>query len=167
MEIYKSKKFITLVVGIAAAAALAVGAYAYFTSTGTGSDTVTAGSSTTWQVTTGTHSGGPLTPGGGSGTWVTIPYTVTNNSTGYQKLQSVAISVANADGTTWSSVVGCTKADFTVDAAAAGATATDTPNVDLAPNGTYTGSITLKMVDSGSNQDGCKNAIVPLYLSAS
>jgi hypothetical protein len=165
MNIYKSKKFIALVVGIAAAAALAVGAYAYFTSTGTGSGSASVGTSTTWQVTTLSATGGPLTPGGPT---ESITYKVKNNSSGSQSLANVAISVANADGSAWTAVSGCSKSDFAIDGASAGLTFNDTSQAaNLAPGATATGTITLQMVDSGSNQDGCKGATVPLYLSAS
>ena len=165
MRIYKNKKVIALVVGIAAAASLSVGAYAYFTSTGNGSGSASVGTSTTWQVTTLSATGGPLTPGGPT---ESITYKVKNNSTGYQNLANVALSVANADGSAWSAVSGCSKNDFSIDGASAGATFNDTGQAaDLAPGATATGSITLQMVDSGSNQDGCKGATVPLYISAS
>jgi hypothetical protein len=155
-----------IIASIATVAVLgsAVAAYAYFTSSGSGSGSASVGTSMTWAVTTGAASGGPLTPGGPT---QTVAYHVKNNSTGYQKLQNVAISVANNDGTDWTAVAGCSKDDFKLDAAAAGATQTDTPNVDLAPGATYDGSVTIQMVDTGLNQDGCKNATVPLYLSAS
>ena len=165
MKIYKSKKVIALVVGIAAAAALSVGAYAYFTSTGNGSGSASVGTSTAWAVTTLSATGGPLTPGGPT---ESITYKVKNNSTGYQNLANVAISVANADASAWTAVSGCSKNDFSIDGASAGATFNDTAQAaDLAPGATATGTIVLQMVDSGSNQDGCKGATVPLYLSAS
>jgi hypothetical protein len=166
MKFIKSKKGIALLATLVVAAVAAVGAYAYFTSTGTGSGSASVGTSTTWAVTTdpAVLTNGPLTPGGPT---ETVAYHVKNNSTGFQKLQAVAISVANANGTDWTSVAGCSKSDFKIDAAAAGATQTDTPAVDLAPGAQYDGSITIQMVDTGSNQDGCKGATVPLYLSAS
>lgn len=165
MKIHKNKKVIALVVGIAVAASMAVGAYAWFTSTGTGSGTATVGTSTIWAVATQAATGGPLTPGG---TTDSIVYTITNNSTGYQKLANVAISVANSNGSAWTAVAGCSKSDFSIDSASAGTTYNDTALAgDIAPGATVTGSINLAMVDSGTNQDGCKNATVPLYLSAS
>ena len=165
MKIYKSKKVIALIVGIAVAAALSVGAYAYFTSTGNGSGSASVGTSTAWAVTTLSATGGPLTPGGPT---ESITYKVKNNSTGYQNLANVAISVANSNGSAWTAVSNCSKSDFTVNTASAGATYNDTaPASNIAPGATVTGSITLAMVDSGTNQDGCKGATVPLYLSAS
>jgi hypothetical protein len=165
MKIHKSKKVIALVVGIAVAASMAVGAYAWFSSTGTGSGSATVGTSTPWAVTTLSATGGPLTPGGPT---ESITYKVKNNSTGYQNLANVAISVANSDGSAWTSVAGCSKSDFSIDSAGSGTTYNDTALAgDIAPGATVTGSISLAMLDSGTNQDGCKNATVPLYLSAS
>ena len=111
MRIIKSKKVIALILGTVVAAFLAVGAYAYFTSTGNGSGSATVGDSTTWAVTTLSATGGPLTPGGPT---ESITYKVKNNSTGSQKLSSVAISVANADASPWIAVAGCSKSDFSL-----------------------------------------------------
>jgi hypothetical protein len=163
MRRYFTRKRVILIAVLAIAAIGAAGGYAYFTSTGTGSGSASVGTSTTWAITTGAATGGPLTPGGPT---ESVAYHVKNNSSGYQNLASVAISVANSDGSVWNSVVGCSKSDFDL-GAGAGATQTDAPAVDLAPGAQYNGSITIQMVDSGSNQDGCKNATVPLYLSAS
>ena len=170
-RIGKRTSVLLAVVGAAVVAAL--GAYAYFTSTGSGSGSATVGTSTAWQVDTDAYAGGPLTPGGGVGTYETIDYRVTNNSTGHQNLANVNVKVANADGSPWTSVVGCSKDDFqlSVDGTtwgAAGAAVDDTAlAADLAPGAvTGDGTITIRMVNAASNQDGCKNATVPLYLSA-
>ena len=165
MRIIKNKKVIALILGTAVAAILSVGAYAYFTSAGNGSGSASVGTSTTWAVTTLSATGGPLTPGGPT---ESITYQVKNNSSGSQSLANVAISVANANASAWTAVSGCSKSDFSIDGASAGTTVNDTTQAaNLAPGATATGSITLQMVDSGSNQDGCKGATVPLYLSAS
>jgi hypothetical protein len=165
MRIFKSKKVIALILGTAVAAFLTVGAYAYFTSTGNGSGSASVGTSTTWSVTTLSATGGPLTPGGPT---ESITYKVKNNSSGSQSLANVAISVANADSSAWTAVSGCSKSDFSIDGAGAGLTFNDNAQAaNLAPGATATGSITLQMVETGSNQDGCKGATVPLYLSAS
>jgi hypothetical protein len=175
MRILKSKKGIALLAVVAVAAISAVGAYAYFTSTGTGSGSATVGTSTAWQVTTDAATGGPLTPGGASTTYEAVAYRVKNNSTGHQNLANVNVKVANADGTAWTAVAGCSASDFqlSIDGGstwgAAGASVNDTALAgNLAPSGvTSDGTITIRMIDSGSNQDGCKNATVPLYLYAS
>jgi hypothetical protein len=163
MNTIGKRGWILLALGLVAAIA-AVGGYAYFTSTGTGSGSGSVGTSTAWQVTTDAAVGAALTPGGPS---QTVGYHVKNNSTGYQSLANVAIKVANSNGTVWTAVAGCSKDDFNV-GAGAGVTFNDIALAgNIAPGATVNGTITLSMVDTGSNQDGCKLAAVPLHLSAS
>lgn len=167
MKMFKSKKrkAVTLVVGVAVVAGSAAGAFAAFSSTGTGSGTATVGTSTTWEVTTLAATGGPLTPGGPT---QDIVYEVKNNSTGNQRLTNVRISVANPDGTEWTSVAGCSAADFSINGNPAGAFYDDTAQAaDLDAGDSAQGSLTLQMVNTVANQDGCKGATVPLYLAAS
>jgi hypothetical protein len=155
-----------LVVGVVASLALAAGAYAYFTSTGTGSGSATVGTSTAWTITNNGTTGPALTPGGL--TEQTMAYSVTNPSTGQQNLAKVTVSVANANGSAWDGPGSCSAADFSVNGAAAGATYDDLENAgNLAPGAVVNNTVTLKMVDTGANQDDCKAASVPLYLAAS
>jgi hypothetical protein len=167
MKLIRNRRFVALVATLALAVT-AVAGYAYFTSTGTGSGSATVGTSTTWQVNTLAATGGPLTPAGPS---ETVGYTVKNNSSGQQALANVAVKVANADGTTWVPTglnAGCSASDFSISGAGSGATFNDTAQAaNLASGATATGSVTIQMLDSLGNQDNCKNAIVPLYLSAS
>jgi hypothetical protein len=172
----RSKRTILVLVGVLAVAGIsAFGAYAYFTSTGSGSGSASVGTSTAWQVNTDAASGGPLVPGGGAGTYESIAYRVKNNSSGQQNLANVNVKVANSDGSAWSVVSGCSKDDFqlSVDGGttwgAAGASVNDAAHAgNLAPGATSSdGQIKIRMIDSGTNQDGCKNATVPLYLYAS
>lgn len=158
----------------------AVGGYAYFTSTGNGSGSGAVGTSTAWQVDTLPYAGGPLTPGGGVGTYETVDYNVTNNNTGQQNLANVNVKVANTNGSAWSSQTNgakpaCTKDDFQLSVnggsswSAVGAAADDTALAgNRAPGSTTANAtITLRMVDTGANQDNCKTLTVPLYLAAS
>ena len=180
----KSKKGLVLLATLVVAAAAAVGAYAYFSSTGHGSGSASVGSSSAFTIASDTHTGGPLTPGGGSGTYESVKYRVTNPSTGYQNLNQVVVSVAGTDGSGNPStfdIAGtggkpdCTASDFqlSVDGgttwAAAGASATDTSvAADLAPSATSAdGTVLIRMVDTGANQDACQGATVPLYFAAS
>jgi hypothetical protein len=164
-KLLKSKKGIALLAVVAVAAISAVGAYAYFTTTGSGTGSATVGTDTPWQVDTAAATGGPLTPGGPS---QTVGYTVTNNSTGHQSLANVAIKVANANGSAWDGPGTCSAADFSVNSAAAGATYDDTTLAqNFAPGASDSTSITIQMIDTGSNQDDCKTATVPLHLYAS
>ena len=176
MKLFKSKK---RVIALGLSAALVVGvagaAFAYFTSTGDGSGSAKVGTSTAWAVTTDAYSGGPLTPQPASclsalpcATTETVKYRVKNNSSGQQSLANVAISVANADGSAWTSVAGCSASDFSIDGLAVGTTANDTAlAANLAAGATTPdGTITLVLIDNGSSQNGCKDATVPLYLHA-
>lgn len=162
----KKRAVIAAVVG---SLALSAGAYAYFTSTGTGSGTATVGTSTTWQVDTAAPTGAALTPGGA--TEQTIGYTVTNNSSGNQNLANVNVRVGNtaADGSFAAWTAGtCGADDFNINGAGAGVAYDDVDaagNLDAGAN--VSDEITLKMVDTGTNQDSCKDVTVPLYLSAS
>jgi hypothetical protein len=163
MKLLRNRKLVALMATLALGAT-AVAGYAYFTSTGSGSGSALVGTSTAWEVNTSAYTGGPLTPAGPT---ETVGYSVKNNSTGQQSLANVAIKVANADGSTWTSVPGCSASDFSISGAAAGATFNDTaPAANVAAGATRTGSVTIQMVDTLTNQDGCKNATVPLYLSA-
>jgi hypothetical protein len=163
MKLLRNRKLVALMATLALGVT-AVAGYAYFTSTGTGSGSASVGTSTVWAVNTSAATGGPMTPAGPT---ETVGYTVKNNSSGNQNLANVAISVANADGSTWTDVPGCSASDFSIGGAAAGATFNDaTKAANLGAGATATGSVTIKMVDTLVNQDGCKDATVPLYLSA-
>jgi hypothetical protein len=114
-----------------------------------------------------------MTPGGPV---ATINYTVKNNSTGYQNLANVAISVGNGTTTAWSAAgtLPCTKADFNIGGmtvadtfAGPGETYNDATVVNVAPGGTVTRTAKIKMVDNGLNQDACQSQTPPLHLAAS
>jgi hypothetical protein len=171
MRKHFTKKRIALLAALAVGATMAVAGYAYFTSTGSGSGSATVGTSTAWAVTTDAATGGPMTPGGGAGTYETVAYHVKNNSTGQQSLANVNVKVANSDGSAWTSG-SCSKDDFELSAdgstwAAAGAAVNDTEAAgNIASGVTNNGSFQIRMKDTGLNQDDCKNATVPLYLSA-
>jgi len=47
-----------------------------------------------------------------------------------------------------------------------GSSQADSPAVTLAPGAQYDGTAVIHMLDASGNQDGCKNASVPLYLAA-
>lgn len=149
-----------LAVIVAAGALVILGggaAYAYWTSTGIGSGSATTGTSEDFVVASSAATGGPLTPGGPS---QTVGFTVTNPGTGSQNLSLVVVTVANADGTAWTQVAGCSAADYTIGAPAI-------TYGEIAPSGVATGTVTITMDDDPVNQDGCKDATVPLYLVAS
>ncbi len=165
-----SKKGIVLLATSVAAVVAAMGAYAYFTSTGTGTGSATVGTSTPWAVTETAQAGGPLYPNPtiGVGDIQTNTYTVKNNSNGQQFLTNVTIKVANADGSAWTAVPGCSASDFSVGGSPVGTTHTDaSQSGNLASGQTVTSTVTVQMIDNNANQDGCKLATPPLYYSAS
>jgi hypothetical protein len=140
------------------------------------------GAPTPFTFTIGNASGGPMYPGGGSGTYETETYQVDNPSAGAQNLNQVVISVAHSNGSAWSSPTtnfpledACDASDFELSLngttwAAAGASVTDTAIAsDIPPGGTSaTHIVHIRMVDSGDAQDNCQDlANVPLYYSAS
>src|SRR4051794_33657469 len=90
--------------------------YAFFTSSGSGSGTATVGTDTAWEVTTDAATGGALTPNGPTDT---VVINVKNNNSGAQQLQSLAISVANSDGSAWDGTGTCSASDFSVGGEAA------------------------------------------------
>lgn len=146
-------------VGAGTALVLAGGglALAYWSSTGTGSGSATTGTSSNFAVSADAATGGPLSPGGPS---ESVAIHVNNPSSGHQSLHTVHVTVANSDGTAWTSVAGCSAADYTV----------NDPTFslqDLAGGATYDTSVTISMNNLSSNQDGCKGATVPLYVVAS
>lgn len=131
-------------------------AFAYWTATGKGDTTsATAAKSADFTIAAGAWTGAELSPGGAE---QTATITVTNPGTGVQKLQSVAVAIATTDGTPWT-VTGCSAADFT-------ASVTIDP-AEIAPGGTATGTVTLQMVNTNADQNGCKGKTVPLHFTAS
>ena len=143
------------------AAALVVGgggaAFAYWSSAGAGTGSATTGTSATFTVTSETATGGPLVPGGDS---QSVAFTVTNPSTATLLLSSVTVSVANADGSTWVAVPGCSAADYTI----------GTPAItygQVAGGAEVDGTVTVTMINRAANQDPCQDVTVPLYFVAS
>ena len=150
----------TLIAVGAGAAVVVAGsgiALAYWSSTGTGSGSATTGTSNAFAVTTDAATGGPLSPGG-PGQAVAVH--VNNPNSGHQQLAAVHVAVANADGSAWTAVAGCSAADYTITDPSFG------PQ-DLASGATFSTSAQIVMNNLATNQDGCKNVTVPLYVSAS
>jgi hypothetical protein len=154
---------------ITTAAMLAIGggaAFAYWTAAGTFDAKTNAGDSTAFTVVSEAPTGIPLSPGAAA---QTVKVTVTNPGTGVQKLQSVVVSVAGDNASRWTKAVGeltCSASDFAV-----GKFTVDNINdfsgAEVPANGTVTGTVTLQMKNSNTNQDACKNAEVPLHVVAS
>jgi hypothetical protein len=177
MKFIKSKKAIVLLATLVVVAAAAFGAYAYFTSTGTGTGSASVGTATNWTVGQTGSTGGALYPDAtiGGANVQTKAYHVKNGGSGSQYLTQVVISIANADGSAWSSQTdplkpACTKSDFSVGGQAVGAAKTDAALAGdfTAGQDKTTGSVTVEMIDNNANQDNCQGlTTVPLYFSAS
>lgn len=123
----------------------AVGAYAYFTSAGSGTGTATVGTSSGVIL-----SGGPsglLYPGGPDRA---VTVTVTNPGSGAQYVGTVSGTVVDNGG--------CDGDWFEVDSVLVGAT--------LAPGASTTRSTVVRMLDSGTSQDACKNASMTIDWSS-
>lgn len=160
MRFLKSRKS---KVAVATVAVLALGggaAFAYWLSSGTGAGAGTTGVSTAFTVAgDGVTSGVALIPGGPS---QTVGFTVTNPSTGNQYLTDVAVTVANADGTAWLAVPGCSAADYSI-----GAITITGGAGDIAPAGTKSGTVVVSMTNLPSDQGACQGVAYPLYFVAS
>ena len=108
-------------------------AFAYWTTSGTGTGSATTGSSSTWEVSSDAATGDALTPGGPTDT---VAFHITNNNSGVQRLRTVTVTVANSDGSAWTSVSGCSAADYSV------GTPAFNPG-DVASGGTVDGTVTI------------------------
>ena len=118
------------------------------------------GTSTPWSVTFGASTG-TMYPGSGTST---VNYTVTNNGSGNQHLNTTTASVvADGSGNVKSSgtpVSGCLATWFSVsNSPPAGTT--------LSPSASTTGSAAVTMAESGTNQDACKTVTPDILISAS
>lgn len=152
-------KRITITAIVTAALVLGGGgaAFAYWTAVGSGTATAKTGDSTPFLVAQTTRTGEALSPGGPS---QTVTFTVKNPGSGTWKLSAVAATVASSDGSPWTAVSGCSATDYTIGA----------PSItygQIASSATVSGTVTITMNNLDRSQDGCKNADVPLYFSAS
>jgi hypothetical protein len=164
-----SSKRRKMFVALGTVAALAVGAVAvaYFTGAdGSGTGSASVGSSTQWGVAVSPGSG---TIYAGAGTDV-IPFTVTNNGNGHQNLLHVTYSIkqdsnGNAESADGNTVyTGCLASWFSTSAHAGN----PSMPADLAPAGTYQGSVDVTMPDlSSTNQDACQGKSPGVIVTAS
>lgn len=165
MKLFSSKKRVAAI-GAVTAITLAGGgvAYAYWTSSGSGTGSATTGTDTAFTVVAQTTTGGALTPGGPA---QTASFRVRNTGSGAQIVNTVTVSIAEANGDPWTSVSGCSKDDFSLGGESAGTGHTITVGETLASlTNSSVQSVSVQMVNNPtSNQDGCKSATVPLYYS--
>jgi hypothetical protein len=158
MKLIKSKKGIALLAMLAVAAVAAFGAYAYFTSSGNGSGSATVGTDAGLTVTQTGTAPSNLQP---NGVDQNITVHVANGASFDQSLSAIHVTVANNDGSPWVAVAGCSAADFVV------TDPTVTAHTVIAHGTAQDFTAKINMKDTGSNQDGCKLASVPLYFAAS
>jgi hypothetical protein len=139
---------------------VAGGAFAYFTASGSATGQAAVGSSSPWTVAFGSTTG-TMYPGAGA---AVMPYTVTNASTGHQKLATTTASVnADANGNVTSNgttVTGCQATWFT-------ATNTAPSAADLAGGAQASGSVSVAMADAAVNQNACQGVTPDITVSAS
>lgn len=153
----RKRRIAALVTAVALVAASGGLAYAYWTSGGTGTGVATTGTSTAFTFTVSDPTGGPLTPGDGA---EDVAFTVNNPAAGSQELSNVVVTVANADGSAWTAVTGCSAADYAV------GTPTFTPG-EIAGDDNTDGTVTITMNDLTTDQNACQGVTVPLYFVAS
>ena len=155
------------IVAIGAACLLlaTAGAYAYWTtSAGTGTGTASTESTALAPigvVQTSTITG--LYPGGAP---VALAGTFDNPNPGPVQVGSLSVAFASTAAITGAAGT-CTTADYKLDSAPASGTASTPINAEASPADTTTwGGLTIQMLDSGSNQDGCKGATVHLVYTS-
>lgn len=134
-------------------------AFAYWSTTGSGTGTSATGTSQAVTVTQlGTVTG--MAPGGAD---VPVNFRINNPQTTAQRIASVTVAVGtitkNSDN---SPASGCTSADFAItQPTAINADIPGSGGTDFSPSGAA-----IHMINSSSNQDGCKDVKVNLTFTA-
>jgi hypothetical protein len=133
-------------------------AFAYWTTTGNGTATGSSGTSATVTVTqTGTPPSG-LAPGGAA---QPITFKITNPKLSEQRIASVTIAVTDVTYANGTTAATCSASDF--DITQPSAINADLPNGDTAFNSS---GATIAMLETGQNQNDCKNTTVNLSFTA-
>lgn len=162
LSILRSKRVRVALVGLAALV-FAAGAVAYFSASGTGSGNAQAGTSSAMTISaTITPGTGGIVPGGNP---ATISFGVNNPSSGNQYVNTVTMTSVQAysDSGHTNNITGtganqCDTSQFSM--------APVTEQQDVGPGATLSGTGQLVFHDSGTNQDGCKNAYLVVNLSS-
>lgn len=154
MTITITKKRALIAVTATCVVALAGAAFAYFTTTGSGTTTAKTGSSTA--LTLHATVTGNLYPGTSS----PVSFTVDNPSPGSQRVGSISLSSITVDGahSTCSTVITGGNPDFTMSAVAVNSSFPSGNGQSVTPAGS------LKMNETGVNQDACQGATLTLNL---
>ncbi len=154
-----SKKAKMIIAGAAVAGLASTGvAYAYWTTTGSGTGTAVTGTSvavTVAQV-------GSITAMSPGSLPQAVDFSITNPAATNQFITSVAVAITGVTGPNITIANPCNAGDYAL-------TQPTATYGDLAPGlHSYSPSgSTLQLVNSSSNQDGCKGATVALSFSAS
>jgi hypothetical protein len=153
-----SKKTWIIFAMLAVAAVATIGAYAYWTTGGTGSGSATTGTSSAVDATQ-TSTVSAMSPGSPA---QALDFSLDNTASTNQFVTSVVISISGVTGANIDATHPCTASDFTL--VQPTATYGDlTPGVhSYSPSGA-----SIAMINSASNQDGCKSASVALTYTVS
>lgn len=133
----------------------AAGAYAYWTQGGSGAGSAVTGTNEAvtinqTSVIAGLYPGGPAQPISGN---------FTNTNDGAVHIASVTVTFGSLEG----SPAGCSSADYQIN----NATATVNANIPSGdPVGSWSGP-SIQMLNSGTDQNGCKNATINLSFTSS
>lgn len=150
----KRRKRLALALALVVGAVAAIGAYAFWTQAGSGSGTAAVG--TTSNITVNqTSSVSGLYPGG--------PTQALSGNFDNPSTSPVFVSTVSATVTGTSAGASCNASNFQVN----GSPATISASV---PSGNGVGSwsgITVQMLETGVNQDACKNATVNISYTSS
>jgi hypothetical protein len=146
MKLFTKKRVAIALVALVVAVGTTVGALAYFSNAGSGTGTASVGSSA--GVSLSSSPVGTLYPGGAD---VPVTVNIQNNGSGAQYVADVSGSVADNGG--------CLGAWFQVD--------TVHFNTDLAAHASTSTGTNVRMLDSGTNQDVCKNKTMTINWTSS
>lgn len=147
----RTHKKLSIAVGLIAAFALSAGAYAYWTQQGAGSGSAATGTNVAitvvqTSVPADLYPGGPTAPLSG---------TFSNTNDGPVFVNTVSATISSVSGPNITAGTPCTAADYTL----AGFPLAINAEVGADDASTWSGG-TVQMVNSGTNQDGCKGATV-------
>jgi|GEM_PF-1855307 len=190
-----TRKRVLLALCAIAAFAIVGAAFAYLTTDGSGSGNAAVISSTDnagkWTVSVTPDSTHPLLPGSGT---ASLPFTITNASSGNEGLTNVTVALATTtdsldstkqdiEDANGNAVTGCYASWFNVDGASGSQSDSSAPVYssastqdsstqltlprDLASGDVVYGTATITMSDVNANQDACEGHTPKLTVSAS
>ena len=155
----RNRKKLIAALGVAVLViALASAAFAYWTTTGNGVGSATTGSDSGVTITATTSPSG-LVPGGPA---QALDFDINNGATTPQYVNTVAISITGVTGPNITVGTPCDASDFALEQPNAIGQDLASGTTSFAPSGA-----SIALIDSGSNQNGCKGATVALSYDAS